>query len=112
MIDLYKDRPHKWKASWRYTYVNGNYYLGIMKDQEELIGLKSDFPFVGRFNFPFKVLTRFKTLPDLDLVSLILQNFINLITHSKINLIQYLGNLSLRGERSLAVIANEVKQSV
>lgn len=85
LIDLYKDRPHKWKASWRYTYVNGNYYFGIMTAPEELIGLKSVFPFVGRFNFPFQVLTRFKTLPDLDLVSLILRNFINLINHSTIN---------------------------
>ncbi len=85
LIDLYKKRPHKWKAGFRYTYVNGSYYFGIMTAPGELIGLKSTSPFVGRFNFPFQVLTHFKTLPDLDLIQFMLQNFINLINNSTIN---------------------------
>lgn len=84
VIDYWKNLPSKWLDSWRFSTVAQKFYFGFMMAPDRLLGLKSEFPFLGVFKFPFQTLVRFKTFPHLDIAKLLSSNLVNWLNHSTI----------------------------
>lgn len=88
LVNYWKDKSYPWTGSWRYSFVDNKYYFGLLISPSRLIGFKSEFPFLGIYDFPFQVLTRFKTLPEINLVKIISANFVNRINNSTIRILK------------------------
>lgn len=86
LMSYWINYPHSWICGWRYSSIEGKFYLGFMIKPDRLIGIKSEMPFLGIFKFPFQVLVRFKSLPQIDLSRLISVYLVNRINHSTIKL--------------------------
>lgn len=84
VIDYWKNLPSNWLNSWRFSMVGQKFYFGFMMAPDKLFGLKSEFPFLGVFKFPFQTLVRFKTFPNLDIAKLLSSNLVNWLNHSTI----------------------------
>lgn len=73
-------------AGFRFSNINGVNYFGFMIEPDKLIGVQMK-PFrIGTFEFPFQVLTRFKTFPQVDIGSLLSGYFIREMNQCTINL--------------------------
>ena len=73
-------------SSFRFSNINGVNYFGFMTEPDKLIGVQMK-PFrMGTFEFPFQVLIRFKTLPQLDIGSFLSGYFIREMNQCTINL--------------------------
>lgn len=60
----------------RFSYINGQYYLGWASFPNKLVGVGSIFPFIGTYEFPFQTLVRFRTFPSIDIVSLAVKDLV------------------------------------
>lgn len=60
----------------RFASINNTYYMGIMIEKDKLMGVQTKFPFLGIFEFPFQVLTRFRTIPQFSITRLLSHYFI------------------------------------
>lgn len=84
LLDYWVSYPHFWFGSVRFSNINSIYYFGFTPAPDILIGLKSEYPFLGSFKFPFQVLSRFKTFPGFDLAKLLSENLVKILNNSTI----------------------------
>ncbi len=77
-------KNHSWSPSIRWSYIENNYYFGYWIKPELYIGIRNAYPYLGKFYFPFQILTRFKTIPSYDFSNILAFYFINLVNRSTI----------------------------
>lgn len=77
---------YNWKPSIRFSSINKSDYFGLWASPDKLFGISTIKPYVGVFEFPFQILSRFKTIPDVNVMRIISKYFINSYKPSTINI--------------------------
>ncbi|OGG17291.1 hypothetical protein A3D78_05550 [Candidatus Gottesmanbacteria bacterium RIFCSPHIGHO2_02_FULL_39_14] len=65
ILAIQTGRPDNLKITPLFSRIDNVYYFGLPFYPDKLLGIKSRWPFLGIFNFPFQVLSKFKTV-DFD----------------------------------------------
>ncbi len=65
--------PHEWTGGIRFSSIEGVSYAGLWLHPEYLYGISTRFPYLGRYYFPFSVLSHFRSPPSLHLSSRVLR---------------------------------------
>lgn len=76
--------PHFWQGDFRFSKIDNISYFGYMPSPDLLIGIKSAYPFIGSFQFPFQVLSRFRTFPKLNPAETVSLNLVKILNDSTI----------------------------
>jgi len=86
IVDYWVKYPHEWFGSWRFSKINNKFYFGFMISPDYLTGIKSEFPLLGSFQFPFQTLIRFKSFPKLGIAEFISDYLVKSINNSTIKI--------------------------
>ncbi len=76
--------PHGWKGDIRFSSIDNVYYAGFWYESDRIVGIRSKWPFMGIFKFPYQTLARFKTIDRPNIFNLVSDYFINYLNHSTI----------------------------
>jgi len=76
IVDYQVKNVYDWKPSIRYSDIGNVSYFGLWVSPDKLLGVTSSRPYIGLFEFPFQVLSRFKTIPTVDGMMLFSKHFI------------------------------------
>ena len=86
IFSFQRSRRSKSKVIPAYSKIGGSFYFGLPFYPDKLVGITDKLPFIGIFEFPFQVLSKFKTI-DLEKLSFVYAlSFVNLGINCKINL--------------------------
>lgn len=75
---------HRWRGDFRFSSIDRIYYFGFWFVPNKLFGIKTAWPFIGIFEYPYQILARFKTIEGLDYFKIATKYFINHLNHSTI----------------------------
>lgn len=77
LIRLENRLPNEESIRLGFSYINSNYYFGLIHYPSSFIGFISTPPYIGIFPFPFQALVRFQNIPQFDVYMSILSSLIS-----------------------------------